>query len=320
VKSTDANQPGFRVSKKHGTGSGSMGRGNMRFDDMKIEGGENMGAILINAIGQTHGVGSLTANRTQFIAGGSTTNPCVVFSAFGWGTPDEDASLSRADVFFDRVVVRGGDVGVRVCAKTGGTPGAGDSIYDIRNSAFVNNGRYGLMAKGNNYQTWLFNCDVHLQNVTFSGCDTAIWLGDAADGSGTFNTLWMTNVLVYLNNPTGVVLRCEEEDAARASRVYADYSAFFGYGSITNGTDYIELTAWGSHQVEAPAGNPGLAADGYHLVAGVSDARLFSAGAAVLTYDIDGEARPQDGGHEIGADEIAAGGIGAAGGTLLIIR
>lgn len=119
-------------------------------------------------------------------------------------------------------------MGVRACAKSGGNS-LGDSIYDIKNTTFVNNGRYALMAKGNNYSGWGTDCDVFLNHVTFSGCEVAIWIGDAADGSTTYNTLAMTNVLVFLSNPTQTVIRCAAEDSGHKTKVYADYNAFFGY-------------------------------------------------------------------------------------------
>lgn len=83
VKSTDADEPAFRVSKGYGVGNYGMDECHMRFDDMIIEGGANMSAIMFNAIGRLHDDSSLRANRTTFIAGNNSTNPCIVFSAAG---------------------------------------------------------------------------------------------------------------------------------------------------------------------------------------------------------------------------------------------
>jgi len=126
----------------------------------------------------------------------------------------------------------------------------------------------------------------------------------------------MTNVLVFLNSPTQAVIRCAEDSSTRKTKVYADYNAFFGYGSITNSTDNIELISWGSHQVLDKTGNPNLASDGYHLAAGVSDDRLIDGGIATsVAYDIDGDARPQGPKPDIDADELFL-----PKGTLILLR
>ncbi|HOU12089.1 MAG TPA: choice-of-anchor Q domain-containing protein [Anaerolineae bacterium] len=65
-------------------------------------------------------------------------------------------------------------------------------------------------------------------------------------------------------------------------------------------------TKWSDNVVHANdhEGDPAFAADGYHLTA--SSAAINKGVNADVTSDIDGELRPQDGGYDLGADEVKA--------------
>ena len=75
----------------------------------------------------------------------------------------------------------------------------------------------------------------------------------------------------------------------------------WGSGAWANGTDWNGAGAVVTGTVNL-WGDPYLAADGYHL--GIGSAAIDRGINAGVINDIDGDARPQDDGYDLGADEV----------------
>ena len=228
-------------------------------------------------------------------------------------------------VVLDRCLVTGGASGGIALDKGVGN----NATVTLTNTAIVNTGTFGIraiaVAQGASKDGVAV---VDLENVTIFGVsDVAIRCG-LADETGSYreeNRLYMDGVLLCPNSEDAYLIRSDDNDYTNSKnggmRVTGSNNAFYRYKENT------DLTIPGSNKWTDPASNslggfnfsafdtpildylaigsdPGLKADGFHLLAG-SD--LIDAALAGLSVDYDNELRP-DGtgagtGYDIGADE-----------------
>jgi hypothetical protein len=107
------------------------------------------------------------------------------------------------------------------------------------------------------------------------------------NGYGNYSTVALTNTIV-VSHTMGVVVTESSTATLNATLWHANGTDTGGAGSISTLNDHD--------------GDPAFAADGYHLT---SSSTAIDAGVdAGVTTDIDGEARPQGTGYDIGADEL----------------
>jgi hypothetical protein len=127
------------------------------------------------------------------------------------------------------------------------------------------------------------NSSLHLVHNTFAR-------NSGGDGSGvhitTASTVVLTNTIL-VSHTVGITV-------AAGSAATLESTLWFANGADSGGTGTINTT----HDY---TGDPAFAADGYHLRD--SSAALDRGVDAGVTTDIDGEARPQGAGYDIGADE-----------------
>ncbi len=173
------------------------------------------------------------------------------------------------------------------------TPARGGGVFILGNAGgqsptLVNNALIGNQAQLLGPGLYILGSSPRLLHTTLSRNTGSDWSAIHVDND-TFNTSHpvLTNTLIA-NHGVGITVTAGNTATLNAT-LWHNVGVKWG-GNVNHTND---------HEVA-----PAFAADGYHLTA--SSAAINKGVNAGVTSDIDGELRPQDGGYDLGADEVKA--------------
>ena len=269
------------------------------FNDMEISGSASAAYVQGRAA-----TVSVNTNRSIFASTAGTLTDYVL----------EMGGSKTFELDMDRCLVKGtADMagGVYVRAQT-----TYYAVVNASNTAIVDTGYVGIYAYGGN-GTNAGGGRIDLDSVTISGLSgdsenssVAIRCGTTGQKLGTHNTVAIDNVLLYPDNDYSYLFRNDAPDDPDSNiAVTGSYNAFYDYKDVsgvgvwTDPDSVGQVTYAGLTSTDdAPDGDPGVGADGFHLLA---TSLMIDAGATALSVDYDGEDRPypEGGSYDIGADE-----------------
>jgi fibronectin-binding autotransporter adhesin len=126
---------------------------------------------------------------------------------------------------------------------------------------------------------------VHTTVARNHGGDAGIYVGSTPWGDDRSNVEMLNTIIV--SHTVGITVTANNTLTLNATLWHANTDDFGGDGTLNHAQDY--------------AGDPDFSADGYHIQSG--SAAIDQGVDAGVTTDVDGEARPQGGGYDLGVDE-----------------
>ena len=251
--------------------------------------------------GSTYGsLGTVALDQSPVTLNGNLIYSNTVTHGGGLSLSYSDATFNNNVITGNTAVGNGGGLELRASSPTlngdiirGNTAGWGGGLsMENESDATLNN----VVIADN--QAIIEGSGLYIKSCSPLLLQTTIARNSGGDGSGLYVTDygWYYSSVVMTN--TIIVSHTVGITVTGSSTVTLDTTLWHGNaadwsGNVSSANDY--------HQ------DPGLSSDGYHLITGSFAIDRGVVPAAGVTVDVDGDARPQGAGFDIGADEFPAG-------------
>ena len=246
---------------------------------------DNDGGLILFHSNATLNNNTISGNTSNVSGGGIS----IYFS---------DATLSNNIISGNTANIRGGGVFLYTSDATlngniildntadGASWGGGGLFLEYSAPTLTNNIIINNQISGKGAGIYIHGSSPRLRHNTLAhntgGDGSGVYV---TDYSGTYSTVVLTDTIL-VSHTVGIMVTARNTATLNTTLWYANGTNYGGNVNHTNGH----------------SGNPAFNTDGYHLTSG--SAAIDQGVDAGVSTDIDGDARPQGSGYDIGADEF----------------